>query len=60
MVLEFVSLSPGLSGSRSPHGAWEVSDSEELPCEGTGLYRGGKAVHILEPLSLSAQQEQQR
>lgn len=47
MVLGFVSLSPGLPGSRSPHGAWEVSDSEELPCDGTGLVqRGGKACSI--------------
>lgn len=51
VVLGFVSLSPGPSGSRSPHGAWgEVSDSEELPWDGIGfIQRGRKAAHILEP-----------
>lgn len=57
MVLGFVSLSPGLPGSRSPYGAWEVSDLEELPCDGTGFVQRGGREGLLSP---SAQWEEHR
>jgi hypothetical protein len=58
VALGFVRLSPGLSRSRNPPGAWSVSDLEELPCEGTGVVqRVKKAAHSLEPArSISTQQ----